>query len=64
MIPKAELHCHLEGSIPPSLARDLATRNGLEVPAGLMGADGGLLKIGWLAEPTNRNRGGCGRCRS
>ena len=40
MIPKAELHCHLEGSIPPSLARELATRNGLELPAGLMGVDG------------------------
>jgi len=40
LIPKAELHCHLEGSIPPSLARELATRNGLELPAGLMGADG------------------------
>ena len=40
MIPKAELHCHLEGSIPPALARELAARNGLELPAGLMGADG------------------------
>ena len=40
VIPKAELHCHLEGSIPPALARELATRNGLELPAGLMGADG------------------------
>jgi len=39
LIPKAELHCHLEGSITPALARDLATRNGLELPAGLMGAD-------------------------
>ena len=40
MIPKAELHCHLEGSIPPALARELAARNGLELPAGLFGADG------------------------
>jgi adenosine deaminase len=40
LIPKAELHCHLEGSIPPALARELATRNGLELPRGLMGADG------------------------
>lgn len=37
-IPKAELHCHLEGSIPPTLARELAARNGLDLPAGLLGA--------------------------
>ena len=40
MIPKAELHCHLEGSIPPALARELATRNGLDVPDGLIGDHG------------------------
>ena len=40
MIPKAELHVHLEGSIPTSLARDLARRNGLELPPGLFGDDG------------------------
>jgi adenosine deaminase len=40
VIPKAELHCHLEGSIPPALARELAARNGLELPSGLFGADG------------------------
>jgi adenosine deaminase len=40
VIPKAELHCHLEGSIAPALAHELAARNGLELPRGLFGTDG------------------------
>ena len=31
MIPKAELHVHLEGTAPPDLIRRIAQRNGLPV---------------------------------
>jgi len=44
MIPKAELHCHLEGSISPALALDLAQRNGIELPAATFDLDG---KFAW-----------------
>lgn len=33
LLPKAELHCHLEGSVPAALAVALARRNGVELPA-------------------------------
>ena len=36
MIPKAELHVHLEGTAPPDLIRRIAERNGLELPDGLL----------------------------
>jgi adenosine deaminase len=35
VIPKAELHVHLEGTAPPSLVRRLADRNGLDIPDGV-----------------------------
>lgn len=34
-LPKAELHCHLEGTIPPSLARKIAKRNNVELSPNL-----------------------------
>jgi adenosine deaminase len=36
-VPKAELHVHLEGAAPPALMRRIARRNGLDVPAELIG---------------------------
>ena len=38
-IKKAELHVHLEGTIPPALAFILAKRNGLIMPDGLIAPD-------------------------
>ena len=34
VIPKAELHVHLEGTAPPALVRRLAERNGMALPGG------------------------------
>jgi adenosine deaminase len=43
VIPKAELHVHLEGTAPPELTRRIAKRNNLEIPPGTIGVDGRYL---------------------
>lgn len=40
MLPKAELHVHLEGTAPPALIARIAKRNGIELPAGMLAPDG------------------------
>ncbi len=40
MIPKAELHVHLEGTAPPALVHRLAERNGMGLPADMFRDDG------------------------
>ena len=39
-VAKAELHVHLEGTAPPALVSRIAARNGVELPARLLGSDG------------------------
>jgi adenosine deaminase len=38
MVPKAELHVHLEGTATPDLVRRIAQRNGLDIPQGVFAA--------------------------
>src|SRR6202035_5182170 len=40
VLPKAELHVHLEGTAPPELVQRIAARNGVAVPDGILGEDG------------------------
>src|SRR5579863_2928117 len=40
MIPKAELHVHLEGTAPPELVGRIAARNGIPLPDQMLGDDG------------------------
>jgi adenosine deaminase len=40
MVPKAELHVHLEGTAPPELIARIAERNDVAIPDGMLGDDG------------------------
>jgi len=40
MVPKAELHVHLEGTAPPELIARIAKRNGVTIPDRMLGDDG------------------------
>ncbi len=40
MLPKAELHVHLEGTAPPQLIERIAVRNEIPLPDGMLGDDG------------------------
>jgi adenosine deaminase len=48
VIPKAELHVHLEGAARPALMRRIAERNGLEVPPELIAGDETYAWTGFL----------------
>lgn len=47
-IPKAELHCHFEGTAAPRLIRKLAARNSVEVPPSLFDGDD---RFAWTGFP-------------
>lgn len=40
-LPKAELHCHIEGAMAPAFAHAIAKRNDLSLPASLFSEQGG-----------------------
>jgi adenosine deaminase len=48
VLPKAELHVHLEGTAPPELVQRIAARNGLALPDGMLGEDGRFRYDGFL----------------
>jgi len=49
-VPKAELHCHLVGSIRPELLVEIARRNGIEIPYGTVAEARAALDFDGLAD--------------
>ncbi len=45
LVPKADMHAHLEGTISVDMVKQLAAKNGIPVPEGLISKDG--LKFDW-----------------
>ncbi len=49
-LPKAELHVHLEGTISPDKARELANKNNIPIPSNIFNSDGNSYK--WIDDGT------------
>lgn len=47
-VPLAEIHCHLEGTVTPAMARRLALRNGIDLAETMFDSDGGYAWDGFL----------------
>lgn len=50
LVPKADLHVHLEGTITPKLAKEIAARNGVEMKPALVAASGDVFS--WESDGT------------
>jgi len=43
LLPKVELHCHIEGTITPKLVKRFAAEHGMEIPDSLFNGNGGYV---------------------
>ena len=62
LLPKVELHCHVEGTMRPATVTELAARNGLALPTGdptelyHYGSLNDFLRVFWLVQSTLGSR--------